>query len=96
MNRQKENELIKETINFLTNGKFKERSPYIKTLASGATINLNGFAFGKELYCWIIWKPTDEEKEPQYKGEPLYKCVPFNVPIKNIPIVLDAQPWKYI
>lgn len=96
MNRQKENELIQETINFLTNGKFKERSPYIKTLASGATISLNGFAFGKELYCWIIWKSTDEEEEPQYKGEPLYKCVPFNVPIKNIPIVLDAQPWKYI
>lgn len=95
MNRQKENELIQEAINFLTNGKFKERLPYIKTLAS-ETVSLNGFAFGKERYCWIIWKSTDEEKEPQYKGEPLYKCVPFNVPIKNIPIVLDSQPWTYI
>ena len=96
MNRQKENELIQETINFLKNGKFKEKAPYVNKLAKGETVMLNGFAFTKELYCWIIWKQTDEEEEPQYKGEPLYKCVPSNVLIKNIPIVLDAQPWKYV
>jgi len=96
MNRQKENKLIQKTFNFLKNGKFREKAPYVNKLQKGETVTLNGFSFTKELYCWIIWKPTDEEKEPQYKGEPLYKCVPFNVPIENIPIVLDAQPWTYI
>ncbi len=95
MDNQKENMEITEAIKFFKQGKFGERKPYIEKLFKGNTVEYNGYTFQKELWCWVVWKKTDIGKEPQFKGEPLYKVIPETVPIKNIPAVLDEQPWTY-
>lgn len=62
-------------------------------------VKINGFIFNKATcWCWVIGKPTDIRTQPEYKGEPLVKVIPFNVRLdeKRINAVLDAQPWTYI
>ena len=95
INRQKENVSIVEAIRFFKYGCFSERKQYMAALRSGGA-TYNGYTFFKELYCWVIWKPTDLATQPQFKGDPLYKVIPDNVPIENIPAILDAQPWTYV
>ncbi len=90
-----ENYKIQEAIKFFKYGKFSEKKKYISELYSNGT-SFNGFTFVKDSWCWIIWKPTDIAKNPEYKGEPLCKVIPDTVPITNIFKVLDAQPWTYI
>ena len=96
----KENEIIMEAIKFFKYGNryggFRERMPYLKALRTENGATYNGFIFKKDLWCWIVWKPTDIGKNPEYKGEPLCKVIPDTVPVENIPDVLDVQPWTYI
>ena len=94
-NRQKEAIDIMEAIAFFKYGKFREREPYIKALYTDGA-DYNGFTFNREGLVWFVWKSTDEYTQPQFKGDPLVKVVPDNVPIENIPAVLDAQPWTYL
>lgn len=91
-----ENELIVDAIKFFKYGNYSERKPYLDKLYAGEGVSYNGFTFNVNPWFWIIWKPTDIEKEPQYKGDPPYKAIPDNVPIDKMTTVLDAQPWTYI
>ncbi len=61
-------------------------------------VEVNGFVIIKDTWSWNIWKPTDIGAQPEYKGEPLIKVVPFNVHLdeNRINAVLDAQPWTYV
>lgn len=90
-----ENKKIADAIKLFTHGKYREKKPYLADLRTTEGAYYNGFTFNKEVYCWVVWKATDIETEPEYKGEPLYKVIPDNVPIDKIPAVLDAQPWTY-
>lgn len=94
MTRQEENEKITEAIEFFTEGKFRERKPYLEELIKNGSVSYNGFTFEKDLWCWKVWKPTDVGDK--FKGEPIVKVIPDTIPLKNIPLVLDAQPWTYI
>ena len=96
MERETENKKIVDAIQFFTHGKFRERKQYLAELRTPQGTSYNGYVFQKELYCWVVWKPTDIDACPQFKGEPLYKAIPCNVPVKNIPKILDAQPWTYV
>lgn len=96
MDRHEENMMIVDAITFFKYGKFFDRKSYIEELRTGKGASYNGFTFKESAWCWIVLKPTDIEKEPQYKGEPLCKVVPINVSIDKIPVILDAQPWTYI
>lgn len=59
---------------------------------------VDGFEFEHDVWCWIVWKPTDISRNPEYKGEPLAKVVPNIAPLtrEQIEIILDAQPWCYV
>ena len=97
MTRKEENEKIIEAIEFFDKGKFNERKPYIHDLLKGKSVSYNGFRFQKDTWCWIILKPTDIEKEPGYKGEPLCKAIPAWSGIRmNTEAILNAQPWVYL
>lgn len=90
-----ENVLVMEAIKFFKYGKFHEREPYLKALLTEGA-EYNGFTFNKEGWAWLVWKDTNIDTQPQFKGEPLVKVIPDTVPIENIPAVLDAQPWTYV
>lgn len=94
-NRTKENKIISNTLRFLEYGKFSERKKYLKDFHHDG-VSLNGFVLQRETWCWLIWKPTDIEKEPQYKGEPVVKVVPNTVSMGMIEAVLEFIPWTYI
>lgn len=90
-----ENKIIVDAIKFLEDAPFKERKPYLKDFY-GKGVELNGYKFQRETWCWLIWKPTDIDIQPEYKGEPLVKIVPNTVEINRIAEILNAQPWTYI
>ena len=94
MNRQQENKAIIDAINLLENGQYRDKKPYLKAIRNGGA-SINGFVFEQSDWCWIVWKPTDIDKNPEYKGEPLAKVVP-RVYIRDIGAILDAQSWTYI
>ena len=92
----KENKLIVDALNLLNNGKFRDKKPFLDELRKGST-TINGFMFQQTEWCWIIWKPTDFEEEPQFKGEALVKIVPrFVTEQKRIKIILKNQSWIYL
>lgn len=93
MNKQEENLLIEDAIDFFTLGKFSEVRPFLEKLITNEGVSYNGFTFNRDAWCWIVWKPTDINRDPQYKGDPLYKVIPRNA--SDISKVLDAQPWTY-
>lgn len=95
-NSQMEAIAIMEAIDFFKHGRYSERKEYLKELRDGKGASFNGFIFQKELWCWLVWKPTDMDEQPQFKGESLVKIIPDNVEIEKIPDVLDAQAWTYI
>jgi len=92
----KENEKIVACIDLLENGSIKERRPYIDALHKDHKCSLEGFIFQEELFCWLIWKPTDIQEHPQWKGENVLKIVPKFMEADKIPQVLDAQYWVYL
>lgn len=94
-NPQKEAEIITNAIDFLANGNYQERKPYVKNVY-GDGVEINGYRFYINGLCWYVEKPTDIGIDPQYKGEPLVKVIPTTVPVSNISVVLNAQPWMYI
>jgi len=95
MTREEENKIITEALKFLTFGKWSERKKYVHdTLSKGTEIN--GYTFQQDTWCWLIWKPTDISKNPEFKGESLVKVVPFNIKMSKIADVLNAQPWTYL
>ena len=90
-----ENKIIADTIRFLENGNYHDRKKYLKDYHSGG-VNLNGFIIQRKVYCWLIWKPTDFNKKPEYKGEPLLKVVPNTIDMNQIEKVLNMQHWNYM
>lgn len=100
----KESMIIAEVIQMLEDGPWEERKKYLKDLRSEDGALINGFRFQQDTWCWLVWKPTDIWKQPQYKGEPLYKVVPRDtinprrgtVKLENIAKVLDLQHWLYL
>ena len=92
-NPQKEAEIITNAIDFLVNGNYQERKPYMKYVY-GDGVEINGYQFEIDGLCWYVYKPT--EVDSGYKGEPLVKVIPTTVPVSNISVVLNAQPWMYI
>lgn len=95
---KQDNKAIIEAIHFLNHGKpFKERKKHILEMKDGGVTEINGFGFQDELWCWVVWMPTDFGEHPEYKGEPLAKVVPKNITRdKDISKVLNAQCWMYI
>ena len=94
--RRKENKAIADAIMLFEHGQYREKKEYIRELKKGNAVQLNGFTFCLDTWIYQIWKETDLGKQPQFKGEPLVKVVPKDVPYKNIPKVLNAQCWMYI
>lgn len=92
---QNENKVIKESIMFLEKAPYKERKQYLKDYYTNGA-NINGYKIQCDTWCWLIWKPTNSEENPEYKGEPLVKVVPRNIDLNKINIVLNVQPWIYI
>ena len=95
MNKMKEAEIIKNAIYTLEHGPYKERMPLLKELHAIGYVVIDGFEFYDKDFCWVIWKPTDESVNPEYKGQPLSKIVPVYMDIDKIPQLLDAQQWIY-
>lgn len=95
MNKMKENKIIKEAIRFLENAPYRERKPYMKDY-HGDGVEINGFVIIKDVWCWIIFKPTDIWEHPEFKGESLVKVVPRTVSFDNIEKVLELQSWTYL
>ena len=95
---------IGEIIQMLEDGPWEERKKYLKDLRSEDGALINGFRFQQDTWCWLIWKPTSIEKEPQYKGEPLLKVVPRHTinsrrgaaKFENVAKILDLQHWVYL
>ena len=93
----KETEIIAKCIDLLENGSIKERRPYMDALHEDGKCKMEGFIFQDKLWCWLVWKPTDIEKDPQWKGQELLKIVPkFMRDADKIAQVLDAQYWVYL
>ena len=91
-----ENNLIIQAIKFLEEAPYSKRKPYLEDYIRGNGAEINEFIIQRETWCWLIWKPTDIGKQPQYKGEPLCKVVPRFTDFDKIETVLDSQPWTYI
>lgn len=71
---------------------------YLKERIQTGQCEVDGFKFENDAWCWIVWKPTDISRNPEYKGEPLAKVVPNIAPLtrEQIETILDAQPWSYL
>lgn len=100
----KESMIIAEVIQMLEDGPWEEQKKYLKDLRSEDGALINGFRFQQDTWCWLVWKPTSIEKDPQWKGEPLYKVVPEgsvygrkgSEKLENIAKILDLQNWMYL
>ena len=95
MNKMNENKEISETINLLENGQYRERKDYLKKLRDNGSVEIGNFLYEEDVWCWVVWKPTDEWEQPQYKGDPLSKVVPRFMDKDKIADVLNAQSWIY-
>ena len=91
----KETQDIASAIQLLERGPWRERREYEKALAEGKKIFLNGYNFERDCTVWYVWKPTDIDKNPEYKGEPLLKIVPLHN-VRDYEALLNAQSWLYI
>lgn len=91
-----ENKKIAKAIRLLEHGQWRERKEYLHQMREKGSCSIDGFEFREEVYCWVIWKPTDSEKEPQWKGESLFKVVPStDLTEKQIINILGNQSWIY-
>ena len=89
-----ESKAIASAIDFFQNGSFQENQSYIRLLAKGQSVRLNGFSFTRENYCYVVWK---NDPDPRYKGQDLFKVVPrFKLIIKQIVKILETQSWTYV
>ena len=93
---RKENKIIMDAIKFLEKAPYGKRKHYMKDYLHGNGVEINGYIFQKDVWDWLIWKPTDLGEQPQFKGEPLVKVVPTFIEIENIGKALDLQPWTYL
>ena len=76
---------------------WKEVKPYIDELHKNGQVNIDGFIFEEDDYCWLIWKPTDFGEHPEWKGEPLLKIVPKLLDSEEeILKVLEISSWQYL
>ena len=91
----KENKIIVNAIRFLETAPYRERKPYMPDYF-GSGVEINGYTIQRDVWNWLIWKPTDIGEQPQFKGEPLVKVVPNTIAISDISKVLKVQPWTYI
>lgn len=89
---QRENQLIFEALVSLERN-YKLRAEAMK--AEG--VKINGFTMLKRTWCYIILKPTDIGKQPQYKGEELVKIIPETIKLRRVYVdmALKSQSWTY-
>ena len=93
----KETKKIVESIKFLLYGPHKDVKPYEDEMRNNPMgCKLNGFIFQRDVYCWLIWKPTDIRTHPEWKGECLLKTMPYNVPVDKMESVIDSEFWNYL
>lgn len=61
-------------------------------------LEYNGYEYQYEEYCLVVWKPTDINVQPEFKGHPLYKVIPCPSLLseEQIEAILENQPWVYI
>ena len=93
---ENESQVIAEIILTLQHPRTKEgRDQYHMAFTSDG-VKIKGYEFRRFTYCFVVWKPTDFQKDPQWKGEPLCKIVPDTILTKQqIETILEAQPWLY-
>lgn len=91
MSHNKENEQIFEALVSL------ERNYKLRSEARDGGVKINGFTILIQPWCYVIFKPTDIEKEPQYKGEELVKIIPETTKLRRVYIdmALNSQSWTY-
>lgn len=86
-----ENELIVDAIKKID----RDHRLMSKAFDIDGGVYLNGFCFYKDVWCWVIFKPTDIKKQPEYRGEPLVKVVPDLIDYDDMETVLNLQGWVY-
>lgn len=92
-----ENQRIIDAIILLNQGKYSERRVHLQEMSKNGSTTINGFNFVQDIWCWVVFKPTDIVKNPEYKGEPLCKVIPRNITDpRKIETVLKCQSWLYI
>ena len=94
-NRQKENKTIVETLKFLEKGRYHDKKQYLEDFHNNG-VELNGYTFKKDVWCFLVWKSTDIEDNPEFKGEPLLKIIPRFTEWDKMEDVLNAQSWTYL
>ncbi len=102
-----ESRKIAKIINYLEKGRYDKEfetekkwiDHYKESLTKEGT-KIGGFSFVRDTWCWIILKPTDIAIEPQFKGEPLVKVVPFIDhlvdDVESLVKILQEVAWCYI
>ena len=92
-----ENKEIAKTIYMLERGKYKDKKEYLKKLYESEfnSVTIGSYEYMLDAWCWVIWKETDPEKNPEYKGESLFKVIPRYADKDRIPAMLKAQAWIY-
>ena len=97
-NKMSENKKIAEAYEFFEGpncARFGERKPLLKDYY-GNGVEMNGFILRHCAEGVEVWKPTDIGKDPQYKGEPLLKIIPFTVATGRVIDILECQRWTYV
>lgn len=91
-----ENKKIAKAIRLLENGQWREIKEYFYQMEEKGFCSIDGFEFQEEIFCWVVWKPTDIENDPQWEGESLYKVVPkTHLSERQIINILGNQLWIY-
>lgn len=86
-----ENELIVDAIKKIDH----DHKLMAKAIDTVEGVSINGFAIYKDVWCWVIYKPSDIKKQPEYRGEPLVKVVPDIIDYDDMETVLNLQGWVY-
>ena len=97
-NTMHENKVIAEAYKFFegpNRGSFRDRKPLLSDYM-GNGVEMNGFILQHTPDGVCVWKPTDIGEEPQYKGDPLLKFIPFTVTPGKVIDVLECQQWTYL
>lgn len=76
---------------------WKEVKPMLDELHKEGVLQLDGYKFQRETYCWLIWKETDFGEHPEWKGEDLLKIVPVFLETKEkVQQFIEMSDWLYL
>ena len=59
-----ENQRIIDAIVLLDKGKYSERKVHLMEIVKNGATTINGFNFIRDVWCWVVFKPTDISKQP--------------------------------